>query len=491
MTEVFLRAPRAEGATIRYEWESAPRTSLYLEERIALELPADFAARDLPEALLWRTMLLLLHSQWPLLRPCRVHLPIRLPPGEARAWERLMASEIATLEALAGMPPSGDGVEIVEEGTALADAPSDGSRFAAAFSGGKDSLLQAAILSEVAPGSRPLLVATTSPMPGLHDHQTERRRRVLEEVPRRLPVEVVEIVSGFRANLDHGFAQRLGYPISVNEMTDTFLYTAALVVAGRLRGAGRFFLASENELQENSDLAGRTVQYSHFMYSVATQTALARLLGVSFGSLTSPLHSYQVQELLLSRYPGVADLQYSCWRVGPGESACSRCSQCLRIAVTSLASGGSPRLAGIDPLVLFPAMRDWEPRRPVPVDSPSERVSRRLHAALVESVQRAGLAIPLRDIFAGARGAVFSPRAWKAAAAYVALWRALRALPVPPAPGLRSGYLEFVDATVRGPVEKIYRGAFRAEEAGLYRGALERTRALASWILAPLEADAA
>jgi hypothetical protein len=483
MTEVFLRAPRAEGRTVRFEWETSPRTALYVDEQATFELPGGLDAGALPEALLWRVLLLLLHSQWALLRPCRVHLPVRLPRGEARGWERLVASEIFTLEAIAGIASSGDGVEIVEEGHALANDPPKGNRIAAAFSGGKDSLLQAAVLSEIAPDSRPVLVTTTSPMPGLHDHQTARRRRVLEETPRRLPIELLEVVSAFRSNLDHGFAQKLGYPISVNEMTDTFLYTASLVLAGHLRGANRFFLASENEVQENSDLAGRTVQHPHFMYSVATQTALSRLLGVSFGSLISPLHSYQVQALLVSRYPGVADLQYSCWRVGPGESACSRCSQCLRVAVTSLSAGGSPRRAGIDPVVLFPAMRDWEPRRPAPVDSPAERVSRRLHAALVESVQRIGLAIPLRDIFAGTRRAALSPRAWKAAAAYVALWRRLRAWPVPPAPGLRPGYFEFVDETVRGP--------FRMEEAGLYRGTLARTRALASWILALIEADAA
>lgn len=491
MTEVFLRAPRAEGATVRFEWETSPRTTLYAEERASLELPGELDAGALPPSLLWRTMLLLLHSQWALCRPCRVHLPVRLPPGEARGWERLVASEIFTLEAIAGIAPTGDGVELVEEGPMLANDPPKGTRIAAAFSGGKDSLLQAALLSEIAPDSRPILVTTTSPMPGLHDHQTARRRRVLEEIPRRLPIELLEVVSDFRSNLDHGFAQKLGYPISVNEMTDTFLYTASLVVAGYLRGANRFFLASENEVQENSDLRGRTVQHPHFMYSVVTQTALSRLLGVSFGSLISPLHSYQVQALLVSRYRGVADLQYSCWRVGPGEAACSRCSQCLRVAVTSLAAGGSPRLAGIDPIVLFPAVRDWRPRRAGAAASPSERVSERLHMAIVEGVQRAGLARLVRSVFAGTRGSVLSPKAWRAAAACAALWKALRALPVPPAPGLRPGYLEFVDRTVRGPVGEIYRRAFRTEDDAISSAALARTRALASWIVAPIEIDAA
>jgi hypothetical protein len=491
MTEVFLRAPRAEGGAVRFEWETSPRTALYVEEQATFELPAGLDAGDLPEALLWRVLLLLLHSQWALLRPCRVHLPVRLPHGEARGWERLVASEIFTLEAIAGIASTGDGVEIVEEGHALANDPPKGKRIAAAFSGGKDSLLQAALLSEIEPDSRPVLVTTTSPMPGLHDHQTARRRRVLEEIPRRLPIELLEVVSAFRSNLDHGFAQKLGYPISVNEMTDTFLYTASLVLAGHLRGANRFFLASENEVQENSDLAGRTVQHPHFMYSVATQTALSRLLGVSFGSLISPLHSYQVQALLVSRYPGVADLQYSCWRVGPGESACSRCSQCLRVAVTSLSAGGSPRRAGIDPVVLFPAMRDWRPRRAGPAASPAEKVSERLHTAIVDAVQRAGLARLMRSIFAGTPRSVLSPKAWKAAGACAVLWKALRAVPVPPAPGLRPGYLEFVDRTVRGPVGEIYRLAFPTEDEGLYAAGLARTCALASWIVTPLEIDAA
>jgi len=402
-----------------------------------------------------------------------------------------VASEIFTLEAIAGIAPTGEGVELVEEGPALADRPPKGNRIAAAFSGGKDSLLQAALLSEIFPGSPPVLVTTTSPMPGLHDHQTARRRLVLEEIPRRLPIELLEVVSAFRSNLDHGFAQKLGYPISVNEMTDTFLYTASLVLAGYLRGANRFFLASENEVQENSDLAGRTVQHPHFMYSVATQAALSRLLGVSFGSLISPLHSYQVQALLVSRYPGAADLQYSCWRVGPGESACSRCSQCLRVAVTSLSAGGSPRRAGIDPVVLFPAMRDWKPRRAGPAPSPSEKVSQRLNMAVADAVQRAGPARLVRSIFAGTPRLVLSPGAWKAAGACLALWKGLRAVPVPPAPGLRPDYLEFVDPTVRGPVEEIYRGAFRTEDDGGSAAALARTRALASWIVAPLGIDAA
>src|SRR5678816_80962 len=77
-----------------------------------------------------------------------------------------------------------------------------------------------------------------------------------------------------------------------------------------------------------------------FMYSAATQRALSRLLepyGMRYGSLTWPLYSSHVQHLLWSRYPDLSDLQYSCWLVAKDEAMCSRCRQCLRLAVVALA----------------------------------------------------------------------------------------------------------------------------------------------------------
>src|SRR5262249_34892208 len=141
----------------------------------------------------------------------------------------------------------------------------------------------------------------------------------------------------------------LGCPVGVNSLTDTFLYTSSLLATGAVLGATRLFVASEAEVQENTIINGKIIQHRHFMYSAATQRALARLLapyGLYFGSLTWPLYSMQVQQLLWARYPDLCDLQYSCWRVEKGQAACSQCEQCLRISLTALASGADPERMG-------------------------------------------------------------------------------------------------------------------------------------------------
>src|SRR6202011_5214788 len=89
-----------------------------------------------------------------------------------------------------------------------------GRRCAAAFSGGKDSLLQAALLCEIT--ERPLLGATTSRMPPLHDHQTARRRQVLADLPARREVTLLEVESDFRASWQNDFPPTEGFPVSVN-----------------------------------------------------------------------------------------------------------------------------------------------------------------------------------------------------------------------------------------------------------------------------------
>src|SRR5262249_49084903 len=157
-----------------------------------------------------------------------------------------------------------------------------GSGFGTSFSSGKDSLLQAALLCELT--ERPLLVTTTSPLPPLADHETERRRTVLAAIQERRNVQLVEVHSDFRSIWDNGFAGHLGYSISgeqklaVNELTDTFLYMSSLLAAGTALGKTRLFLASEAEVQANAVRDGRIVQHQHFMYSAATQRALGQLL---------------------------------------------------------------------------------------------------------------------------------------------------------------------------------------------------------------------
>jgi hypothetical protein len=505
---VVLAPPalRRDGAT--FAWQVEPHTALYSRTNFSLRLPAGLDGRQLPASLWWTIGLLCLHSHWNLLRPCVVELPVTLLPGHREFWLRLLASEAATLEAYrqSGVAEAGlGGVELRESGPALLPPGrlAESGLCAAAFSGGKDSLVQAALLAEL--GCRAILVPTTSPMPPLDDHVTARRRHVLAEIGRRRDFELQEVMSDLRSSWRNDFPPRVGYPVSVNEITDTFLYTASLLAVGALRGATHLFLASEAEVQENAEIGGCIVQHTHFMYSAATQAALAALLaplGMRYGSLISALWSAQVQQLLWTRYADLRDLQYSCWRVEAGEATCSRCSQCLRLALAALALGDSPEHMGINLVRLFPALRDWQPGTPpaTPVADAPRLPADVVRAGLRQQVLRSLAATPTARVAAalvsGGPGRVLRPAAWRALAAYAHLRRRLvlgaeggldGALAE--APGYRAGFLRQVDGLVRSRVAGIFAAHFTAESEATYAGVLQRGEALARWIAAPLTAE--
>jgi hypothetical protein len=546
MHQITVEPPRVQRLGATFAWQVEPATPLYFEggeggegdgrHAFSLRLPAGGDARRLPPALWWIVALLCLHSHWTLLRPCRVRLPVTLPRGQREFWLRLLQSEVATLEAyrapraagapdLAAVPPGlGLAIELADDGPLLPPpAPLAGTGgAAAAFSGGKDSLLQAALLLEL--GVPLTLVTTTSPMPPLADHVTARRRHVLAEIGRRRAVELVEVESDLRAAWRNDFPPRVGYPVAVNEITDTFLYTAALVVVAALRGATHLFLASEAEVQENVEIGGQVVQHPHFMYSAATQGALAGLLapfGLRYGSLLAPLYSGQVQQLLWTRYRDLCDLQYSCWRVGAGEATCSRCSQCLRVALGALALGDSPERMGIDLVCLLPAMRDWQPAAPLRLaggpapaagapppaaagpppaapaapELPAVTVARRLRRQVLRSLAATPTVRVAAALAAGGAARLLQPAGWRALLAYAHLRRRLvlgaqggAGALLAETPGYRRGFLRQVDGLVRARLGAILAEHFAPEEEAAHAGILARGEALRAWIAAPLAA---
>lgn len=349
--EITLHPPRVTGQRATFSWTESRPSGLYHKNDFFLEFPATVMLEGIPNGMWWTAFLLCVHSHWPLLRPCRIRLPVRLGAGEAEVWQRLLQSYSTTLDVMNvdGRPPQV--IELVMGDEPLERCPpvTDTDRCATAFSGGKDSLAQVGLLCEM--GYHPLLVTTTSPLPPLLDHHSSYRRRAMAEVQRRRGVELVEVTSDFRATWKNLAPREKGFPLSLNEVTDTFLYTAALAVTGYAKGVPDLFLASENEVASNSVEQGVYLQHSHFMYSALTQAGIAALLrpfGLRYGSLTVALHSSQVQELVTSRYPDLSDLQCSCWRITETRKACSECSECKRLAWVSLSLGGSPADQGVD-----------------------------------------------------------------------------------------------------------------------------------------------
>jgi hypothetical protein len=490
---ISVQQPGVSEHEVVFRWTVDPSSDLYRVTSFRLNFPDGVPLHEVPAALWWTVALLCLHPQWPLLRPCRVELPVELPPGEREFWLRLLDAAVATLEAHRGSGNVERSIELRDRGPQIRPrhAPDHGA-VATAFSGGKDSLLQVGLLTEL--GQQTIAVTTTSPLPPLSDHQTPRRRSVLEEISRRRNVELVEVGSDFRACWRNDFPGELGYPVAVNELTDAFLYLAAMLVVGWTRGAPRLLLASEAEVQESVVQDERVVQQRHFMYSAATQQAVDALLaryGMRHGSLIYPLRSGQVQRLLWTRYPDLRGLQYSCWRVGPGEATCSACSQCLRIALAALAAGGSPAEMGIDLARLLVSMRDWLPSRPSGAGLPDDQVKRSLHAQVARDLAATPLGKIARELRARDSRRFISRDTVRALRAYARLRsRVLAEIQPGPAPGYRAGYLALVDAGLRDRVAAIYDEAFPRAPAAEHADLLDRTRSLAGWIAAPLGEEA-
>jgi hypothetical protein len=490
VNRIEICEPEVGACSVSFRWRVEPASALYHRTSFTLEFPSGVDLSRVPTALWWRVALLCLHPHWALLRPCQVTLPVRLEPGEAETWMRLVDAAVDTLEAARGTSDTARAVSLVE---GARPAPAwrpvrDAGRCAAAFSGGKDSLLTAGLMAELT--ENPVLVTTTSALPPLLDHATARRRRVLEEVPRRLPVTLVEVASDFRSATDNTFADRMGYPIAVSEMTDTHLYLAALLAAGLSLSATHFFVASENEVQENVERDRRVVQHTHFMYAASTLTALGALFrpsGAAISSLTPSLHAGQVQRLLVTRYGDLYDLQYSCWMVSEGEPACSRCSKCLTVALGVLAAGGTPARMGIDLGRLLAARHEFRLEDPGPSALPAKLVARRIREQRVRDLR----AIPTRRVAAAlARGRVtdlLSPRGARALIAWGRLRRGNAPARVSPEPGWRPGYLRFTDPLLADRLAALYGAAFPADDPAVYAEACARSASLASWIAEPLE----
>jgi hypothetical protein len=254
------------------------------------------------------------------------------------------------------------------------------------------------------------------------------------------------------------------------------LYTASLLAAGWALGAGHFFVASETEVQESVEWEGRTVFHPHMMYAGALHLPLGRLFGVSLGSLTWPLHSGQVQELLWRRYPDLRGLQYSCWKVRLGEAMCSACSQCLRLSLGALAAGADPSVIGIDWNRLMRFARKWSPRSVGDKVTlwPTDLVWRELHSHVIRCIQQVD-----EQRVTEVMGKQNPLARWR----YQCLRRRARPLEVGPAPGFRAGFVPLVDERCREMVSQIYAEHFPSEPASAHAEVVARTVRLADWIM--------
>ena len=488
-----LHTPVVSGQTVRVSWDVEPASALYWTNEFYLEFPASVDVKLVPPRVWGVIAMLCLHPHWVLLRPCRVELPFHIDDRERELWYRLMEAAIVTLAVHAGRTDFDRDIEIDGTDDALpppiAIPPSN--RCATAFSGGKDSLLQTGLLTELT--EKPLLVAVTSQVPPRVDHLTDRRRQVFNAIKARRDVTFVEVQSDFRAAVNYDFAhENAGYPISATELTDTFLFLGATIAASIALGVPHLFLASEAEVQESVERDGRIVQHRHFMYSTVSLQGASALLapyGLQLSSLTSPLYATQVHRLLWTRYRDLSDLQYSCWMVNQGEGACSRCRPCLEYALGVLALGDRPARMGVDLGKVMREVRDWSPRTIEPGNralTPSQIASARHSGHIMTNARAASSVSFLRAMLLDHPGELFSANGREAFRCFRALKKRLEPLAPPSPPGYRAGFLELIDPLLRDRVGSIYASHFSAEPDHKYADLLARSKRLGGWVSAPL-----
>lgn len=495
--EVTLHHPHVDGQRAEFSWHESRPSGLYRETRFHLTFPESIPLAGVPARLWWHVLVMCLHAHWPLLRPCVVRMPVRMDPGAKETWVRLLRCHADTLDAIGtGAPLSGD-VAIIDGDEALprADPLPDRLACAAAFSGGKDSLAQVGLLCEMR--RPPLLVTTTSPHPTSRLEVSTFRARALAEVQRRRGLELAEVTSDFRGTWDNLLPRRRGYPLSLNEMADTFLYTAALAVAAYARGATRLLLASENEVSLNAVKDGVYLQHSHFMYSALTQAAMSALmrpLGLRLGSLTGSLESSMVQELVTRRYRDLADLQCSCWSGTATSRACSECAECRRLALVSLACGGSPSDQGVDMIRVLARMGAQRPKAdsayPHPPNWLVAQGFRRQYARAIHAISPARM---LWHLLRHHPKSLRDGSLVRAMREFAALrTRTLSEFPSPPeAARYRSGYLDLLDEPLRGELRRVLAQQFDAAPETEHQEQLGNLKRMIDHVTEPMREQAA
>ena len=480
ITHVVLHSARLRGHEIEFRWDVQPKSSLYRRTQATIKLPKSLDTGALTQGFLDRSALLLLHSHFSLLGTCVVQLPFRLREAERRTWMRLLTLQAHTLQAHAGQSLQAPNIRLIDGSdsaplTACTGEERANARVATAFSGGKDSLLQQALLRDL--GQTPILVSTTDSLPGEHIHANRRRRAALDFFANNFPDTLLEVESDFRSCFDNEFPQKAGLSCGVNELSDTLTYLTNLFVVARCLGVSRCFFASETEVQENAELGGAIIEHPHRMYSTVTLAAISSIFkpaGIAVFSTTSALHQWQIQTLLATRYRTVAPLQFSCYSANDDTGACSACPQCLRLAWTAMAAGAAPSDQGVDLIKLLHAQRYWSPG----VRGgwlPGDRVDRILGDQAIRTIKSTSWRQLTTQIFAADSNSAGPIDRLKALAGAVRIaLRLMRFEANAGQPGFREGFLADAPEDLRAGLRGIFAAHFEAEPLGDYRDVLDR-----------------
>ena len=413
-TVLTIHRPVVDDHAVHFSWTATPRTALYRRESFSLRFPPGVDLGSVPPAFWDRASLLVLHTHAALLDPCTIEVRWSITDREAAAIAQQVRAVKDTCDYYAGNEPGDATFRIHTSATTspLAGFAGSANRHdsaVAAFSGGRDGIVQAAMLRAACVPVT--LVTVTSPMPPSNDHANAWRRRSLATAPARLDASFVEVRSDARSCWRHSWALENGRAsVGIHEITDQVLYTVTCAAVALAQGVGEVYLAAETETHFATVVAGRVIQLQQLSSALATMTTMQILLDdldISLRCATAPFRSWQVSTLLARKAAECIDLVASCWRVNADIRSCNACSTCLSRSLFLLANGIDERRIGVDLDELGAWAAQWTPHLTRGSDeSPKQRVSRsNAEATLraVSSMSHAARALPLSGQDAGRR----------------------------------------------------------------------------------------
>ena len=98
MHKIDLMPPIIRGQKVTFQWNVEPQTKLYKQTQFAIQFPSFVDLTRVPERLWWDLLIMCLHPHWLLLRPCKIHLPLKLGNSLKQFWLQILQNGADTLD---------------------------------------------------------------------------------------------------------------------------------------------------------------------------------------------------------------------------------------------------------------------------------------------------------------------------------------------------------------------------------------------------------
>ena len=470
--QINYAPPLVRGSRIEFTWTMSSEVPFYQQNQLYLDVGLD-GEGDWPQELLCNVLLYALHTHWLFMAPVDVILPMEIAEADRGVWERLLRLSAATLSHHSARDLSTD-VRILSDGhvrgTADIRTTSRGSA-ASLLSGGKESLVQAGLVGAFF--EDPLLI--------FHQHSSHPRiPKAFKEIREMLPCRLLQQSSNLREIVNGRFLhQELGIHPNLLVGSMAQIIEAGLVLAGYTERIRHLFHGAERET--HLMVPGRAGVFEdkalhNIVYQKVLEHFVREFVDIRITSPLIPLSNFQVQELLVRRFPGLLAVQESCFF----GSWCSKCLKCFRIAAILAACEVDPRRVGIDLQRLLLDQHKMILKQILGVPRGEGELCAPNYYYALQIIKKRGLDTPIggrRHYFARA----IATRRWRRLLESVDMSVDLSGVT-----RLDSSLLEFLDAPFRAAVKSELRGLW-VEKEPLEDELAPQLKSIIDWVLGGTE----